>query len=179
MEWPQVRSDRHRAATLGPSPRGWWLRLPTKSGPGTSSPSSRVRVHLISRCVVAWMVATRESAGRPRRPIQAACRQQAIEPGKLTLHQDRGAPDDGQDLLATAGRISISWAATAARGRPTPTPTRRASSEPSIRANVLGPLCRPGAGTGLPSTHLPDLGVRTMVDSARNTRNEENSIIKC
>ena len=47
---------------------------------------------LFSRYAVAWMVATRESAGRARRLVQAACRKQAIEPGQLTLHQDRGAP---------------------------------------------------------------------------------------
>ena len=51
-----------------------------------------VVLDLFSRYVVAWMVATRESAGRARRLIQTACRQQAIEPGQLTLHQDRGAP---------------------------------------------------------------------------------------
>ena len=42
--------------------------------------------------------------GGARRLIQAACRKQAIEPGQLTLHQDRGRPDDGQDLFAAAGR---------------------------------------------------------------------------
>ena len=51
-----------------------------------------VVLDLFSRYVVAWMVATRESAGRAQRLIQAACRKQAIEPGQLTLHQDRGAP---------------------------------------------------------------------------------------
>ena len=51
-----------------------------------------VVLDLFSRYIVAWMVATRESAGRARRLIQAACLKQAIEPGQLTLHQDRGAP---------------------------------------------------------------------------------------
>ena len=51
-----------------------------------------VELDLFSRYIVARMVATRESAGRGRRLIQAACLQQAIEPGQLTLHQDRGAP---------------------------------------------------------------------------------------
>ena len=51
-----------------------------------------VVLDLFSRYVVAWMVATRESAGGAQRLIQAACRKQAIEPGQLTLHQDRGAP---------------------------------------------------------------------------------------
>ena len=51
-----------------------------------------VVLDLYSRYVVAWMVATQESAGLARRLIQAACRTQVIEPGQLTLHQDRGAP---------------------------------------------------------------------------------------
>ena len=51
-----------------------------------------VVLDLFSRYVVAWMVACRESGGGARRLIQAACQKQAIEPGQLTLHQDRGAP---------------------------------------------------------------------------------------
>ena len=51
-----------------------------------------VVLDLFSRYVVAWMVATQESADRARRLVQAACHKQAIEPGQLTLHQDRGAP---------------------------------------------------------------------------------------
>ena len=51
-----------------------------------------VVLDLFSRYVVAWMVATRESAGRAQRLIRAACHKQDIEPGQLTLHQDRGAP---------------------------------------------------------------------------------------
>ena len=51
-----------------------------------------VVLDLFSRYVVAWMVATRESAAGARRLIQAACQKQGIEPGQLTLHQDRGAP---------------------------------------------------------------------------------------
>ena len=51
-----------------------------------------VVLNLFSRCVVAWMVATRESATRANRLIAKACRKQGIQPGQLTLHQDLGAP---------------------------------------------------------------------------------------
>ena len=47
---------------------------------------------LFSRYVVAWMVATRETATRAQRLITSACLKQGIAPGQLTLHQDRGAP---------------------------------------------------------------------------------------
>ena len=51
-----------------------------------------VVLDLFSRYVVAWMVASRESAALAKRLMQGACRNQGIEPGQLTLHQDRGAP---------------------------------------------------------------------------------------
>ncbi len=51
-----------------------------------------VVLDLFSCCVVAWMVATRESATRANRLIAKACRNQSIQPGQLTLHQDHGAP---------------------------------------------------------------------------------------
>ena len=51
-----------------------------------------VVLDLFSRYVVAWMVATRESATRAQRLIHSACQKQDIEPGQLTLHQDRGGP---------------------------------------------------------------------------------------
>ena len=51
-----------------------------------------VVLDLFSRYVVAWMVAPRESADRARRLIREAFQKQAVSPGQLTLHQDRGAP---------------------------------------------------------------------------------------
>ena len=55
-----------------------------------------VVLDLFSRYVVAWMVATRESADRARRLIQEAFQKQAVSPGQLTLHQDRGVSRDTQ-----------------------------------------------------------------------------------
>ena len=51
-----------------------------------------VVLDLFSRYVVAWMVAARESATNAKRLITNACSKQGIQPGQLTLHQDRGAP---------------------------------------------------------------------------------------
>lgn len=51
-----------------------------------------VVLDLFSRLVVAWMVATRESALLARRLIREACAKQGIEPGQLAVHQDRGGP---------------------------------------------------------------------------------------
>ena len=44
-----------------------------------------VVLDLFSRYVVAWMVATRESATRAQRLVSAACQKQGIVPGQLTV----------------------------------------------------------------------------------------------
>lgn len=50
-----------------------------------------VILDLFSRYVVGWMVATRESATLAQRLIEETCRKQAVRPGQLTLHADRGS----------------------------------------------------------------------------------------
>ena len=76
-----------------------------------------VVLDLFSRYVVAWMVATRESASRAKRLIRNACQKQGIEPNQLTLHQDRGAPMTAKtfsqllvdlDILASYSRPRVS-----------------------------------------------------------------------
>lgn len=46
---------------------------------------------VFSRYAVGWMVAHRESATLAERLIQETCRRQAISPGQLTIHADRGS----------------------------------------------------------------------------------------
>ena len=76
-----------------------------------------VVLDLFSRYVVAWMVATRETATRAQRLITSACLNQGIAPGQLTLHQDRGAPMTAKtfsqllvdlDILASYSRPRVS-----------------------------------------------------------------------
>lgn len=76
-----------------------------------------VVLDLFSRYVVAWMVATRESATLAKRLITNACAKQGIQPGQLTLHQDRGAPMKAKsfsqmlidlDILASYSRPRVS-----------------------------------------------------------------------
>lgn len=50
-----------------------------------------VIIDVFSRYVVGWMVATRESAALATALIRATCAKQAIRPGQLTLHADRGS----------------------------------------------------------------------------------------
>ncbi len=51
-----------------------------------------VVLDVFSRYVVGWMVAERESAAHAKRLIAETIERRGIEPGRLTLHQDRGAP---------------------------------------------------------------------------------------
>jgi len=50
-----------------------------------------VIIDLYSRYVVGWMVAEAESATLAKQLIEQSCLKQAIEPGELTLHADRGS----------------------------------------------------------------------------------------
>lgn len=51
-----------------------------------------VILDIFSRYVVGWMVAPRESAGLAQKLIRESCKKQAIDPGQLTIHADRGSP---------------------------------------------------------------------------------------
>ncbi len=50
-----------------------------------------VILDIFSRYVVGWMVADRESAELAKRLIGDTCEKQAIQPGELTIHADRGS----------------------------------------------------------------------------------------
>jgi putative transposase len=49
-----------------------------------------VILDIFSRYVVGWMVAHQESASLARKLIAQSCEKQAISPGQLTIHADRG-----------------------------------------------------------------------------------------
>ena len=49
-----------------------------------------VVLDIFSRYVVGWMVAHQESAALARKLISQSCERQAISPGQLTIHADRG-----------------------------------------------------------------------------------------
>ena len=51
-----------------------------------------VILDIFSRYIVGWQVATRESASIAQTLIAACSEQQAIVPGQLTVHADRGSP---------------------------------------------------------------------------------------
>jgi putative transposase len=51
-----------------------------------------VVIDIYSRYVVGWMVADRENGGLAKRLLEETCDKQGIQPGQLTIHQDRGTP---------------------------------------------------------------------------------------
>lgn len=51
-----------------------------------------VLLDIFSRFAVGWMVASRESADLAKKLISEAAERQAISPGQLTVHSDRGSP---------------------------------------------------------------------------------------
>ena len=50
-----------------------------------------VLLDIFSRYVVGWMVAQRESASLAKKLIEQSVKKQAVEPGQLTVHADRGS----------------------------------------------------------------------------------------
>lgn len=66
-----------------------------------------VVLDIFSRYVVGWTLADCENASQARR-LTETCAKHGIDPGTLTLHQDRGGPMRCQDLRADASLYAFS-----------------------------------------------------------------------
>jgi len=66
-----------------------------------------VILDIFSRYVVGWMVAERENAAHARRLIAETCAKYGVEPGTLTLHQDRGAPMTAKTFAQTLADLGV------------------------------------------------------------------------
>jgi putative transposase len=66
-----------------------------------------VVLDIFSRYVVGWMVADRENAAHARRLIAETCAKYNIDPGTLTLHQDRGAPMRAKTFAQTLADLGV------------------------------------------------------------------------
>lgn len=62
---------------------------------------------LYSRYIVGWAIHAEESAEHASRLIQTAVLEQGVDPAKLVLHADNGAPMKGSTLKATLERLQI------------------------------------------------------------------------
>lgn len=66
-----------------------------------------VVLDIFSRYVVGWMVADRENAAHARRLITETCAKHDIDPGTLTLHQDRGGPMRAKTFAQTLADLGV------------------------------------------------------------------------
>lgn len=66
-----------------------------------------VILDIFSRYAVGWMVADRENAAHARRLVAETCAKYAIDPGTLTLHQDRGAPMRAKTFAQTLADLGV------------------------------------------------------------------------
>ena len=73
-----------------------------------------VVMDLYSRFIVAWMLSRKENSALSTQLIEEASRRYLIEPGDLTLHQDRGVPMTAHCYLDLLSDLSI----TASHSRP-------------------------------------------------------------
>jgi putative transposase len=67
-----------------------------------------VVLDIFSRYVVGWLVAGQESTALTKKLISQSCQKQAIPPGQLTIHADRGAGLASQSLSRFHPEIRIS-----------------------------------------------------------------------
>lgn len=73
-----------------------------------------VILDIFSRYVVGWMVAPRESSALAQKLIRESCNKQAIDPGQLTIHSDRGSPM----IAKTTAQLFVSLGINKSHSRP-------------------------------------------------------------
>ena len=94
-----------------------------------------VVIDIFSRYVVAWTVALTESAAIAQELIDAACVEQGIVPGQLTIHADRGSPM----IAKSTAQFYIDLGITQSHSRP-----RVSDDNPFSEAAFKTFLYRPG-----------------------------------
>jgi putative transposase len=66
-----------------------------------------VIVDIFSRYVVGWMVANRESGKLAQKLIEQSCTKQGIQPGRLTVHADRGTAAKSKPVALLLADLGI------------------------------------------------------------------------
>ena len=90
----QLQHPRYAAPELlatGPNQLWSWDITKLKGPVQWTYFSLYVILDVFSRYVVGWMAAAQDSATLAQRLIQQTCDRQGVEPGKLTIHADRGS----------------------------------------------------------------------------------------
>jgi transposase InsO family protein len=100
-----------------------------------------VVMDIYSRKAVGWMLADRENANLAGHLIEECCTKEGVRPDILTLHSDRGSPDDRQ-VHRTASRGS--------RRDPVAEPTPGIRRQPLQRVALQDAQVSPGLSATLP-----------------------------
>lgn len=66
-----------------------------------------VVLDLYSRYVVGWLIADKESSQLAERLISDCCEREGIQPGQLTIHSDRGAPMQAQNMVQLHAQLGV------------------------------------------------------------------------
>jgi putative transposase len=66
-----------------------------------------VILDIFSRYVVGWMIALQEAAHLAEELVEETCARQAIQPGQLTLHADRGIPMTSKPLAFLLADLGV------------------------------------------------------------------------
>lgn len=67
-----------------------------------------VVIDIFSRCVVGWMVASKEAAYLAEKLISDSCARQAIQPGQLAIHADRGSSMTSKTVALLYADLGVS-----------------------------------------------------------------------
>lgn len=67
-----------------------------------------VMMDVFSRYVVGWLIAAAETAEWAEHLIRTACERQAIQPGELIIHADRGAPMKAKTVAELMADLGVS-----------------------------------------------------------------------
>lgn len=95
------------ASATGPKQVWVWDITKLKGPARWVSFSLYVLLDLFSRCIVGWLISSRESSRHATHLIRETCRREGIEPKVLTLHSDRGAPMTSKTLAQMLGELGV------------------------------------------------------------------------
>ena len=113
----QLRHPKHaEPELLATGPRQLWSWDITKLRGASRGEYYHLYVVLdvFSRVVVAWMLARHESEDLAKQLLDWACEREAIEPGRLTIHADRGAAMKSLSVAELLSALGV----TKSHGRP-------------------------------------------------------------
>jgi putative transposase len=110
---------------------------------------------IFSRYIVGWQVTKSESAAVAQQLIEACCKRQAVPPGQLTIHADRGSPM----VAKSTAQLYVDLGVAKSHSRP-----RTSNDNPYSESNFRTLKYRPDMPVQLGSLEHARQVVRALVD---------------